>query len=656
MLSRRLATATLIGLWTALLPVSAAPPQLVRITPPALQPGVPTILTLDGADLLPNPRLLLPVPMAAQVVKDKPAGNRVQVEVKLANGVAPGPYPLRLVTDKGTSHVVPLVVDDLPSQPFAASVAKVPASLYGELPGSTTLSTSFAGKKGQRIVIEIEARRLGSAIDPVVKLSDPRRVQLAWAQGSTALGGDARLATVLPADGTYTVEIHDLQYQAGAPSLFRLRLGDFQYADLPFPLAGRRGTKAKFELLGSFSAPLRVEADLSGAVSGSFVRLPHAPGLSGAAPHVLVSDIAELTESEMPGGKLQELTPPMAISGRLGVPGKEARYRVRVRPGMRLRFDVLAERAGSPLDGVLVLSNEAGTPLARSDDQPGTLDPGLEYTVPGGITTLIAAVTDVQGRGGPLFVYRLAVMPAGLPDFSLTLSEDRVQVPRNGVGVLRVHAVRTGYDGRIKLSLPGLPAGLSVSGDQIPAGATDTLLTLTPVGTAKQVVSVLPRVTGASTDPKVPLQRVALTPETPLTRAQPWLRSDVAVAITDGDGLGIAWDSTTDDLPIGAQLAARVKLTRSAEAKGLVRLTLFTSQVIPKVQGTTTDDVNRALRLEGMPTILAGRTQADLKILVPANLPVLPYDVAVRAELLAADGRTVVATAVTPARRLAAAR
>ena len=104
---------------------------------------------------------------------------------------------------------------------------------------------------------------------------------------------------------------------------------------------------------------------------------------------------------------------------------------------MKLRFDVRAERAGSPLDGVLVLSNEAGAPLARSDDQPGTLDPGLDYTVPGGITTLVAAVTDVQGRGGPLFVYRLAVTPAGLPDFSLTLAEDRVQVPRNGAGVLR---------------------------------------------------------------------------------------------------------------------------------------------------------------------------------------------------------------------------
>src|SRR5439155_6704191 len=166
---------------------------------------------------------------------------------------------------------------------------------------------------GQRLVVEIEARRLGSAIDPVIKLFDPRRVQLAWAQGSTPLGGDARLATVLPADGTYTVELHDLQYRAGAPSLFRLRLGDFQYADLPFPLAGRRGTKAKFELLGSFAEPRRVEVDLTHAIGGTFVQLPRIPGLSGTAPYILISDIEELMEREMPEKKLQELTPPMAV-------------------------------------------------------------------------------------------------------------------------------------------------------------------------------------------------------------------------------------------------------------------------------------------------------------------------------------------------------
>src|SRR5262249_6982398 len=160
---------------------------------------------------------------------------------------------LRLAGDKGISNAMPVVVDDLPPQPFSPSLARLPASLYGDLPGSTTLSTSFTGKKGQRLVIEIEARRLGSAIDPVLKLSDPRRVQRFGPKASSPVGGAAGVPRVPRAEGMYTIELHAPQYTAGGPSLFRLRLGDFQYADLPLPLAGRRGAKAKFELLGNFA-------------------------------------------------------------------------------------------------------------------------------------------------------------------------------------------------------------------------------------------------------------------------------------------------------------------------------------------------------------------------------------------------------------------
>ena len=652
---RRLVPGILLVLGIALAPAPAAPPQIVRITPPAVQPGVATTLTVEGSDLAPNPRVILPLPIAAQAVKDKPTANRVQIEVKLADNAAPGNYPLRLVSDKGISNAILFAVDDLPPQPFAAQVARLPASLYGALPGSRTLSTTFPGKKGQRLVVEVEARRLGSAIDPVVKLSDPRRVQLAWAQGSGSLGGDTRLSAVLPADGTYTIELHDLQFRAGTPNTFRLRLGDFQYADLPFPLAGRRGTKPTFELIGNSAEARRVQLDLSDAPGGFLVRLPRVPGLSGAMPLVLVSDIPELTESETSGGKLQEVIPPAAVSGRLRVPGEEDRYRLPVRPKMKLRFDVFAERAGSPLDGVLVLRNEVGALLARSDDRPGTLDPGLDYTVPDGMTALVAAVTDVHGRGGPDFVYRLVVTPVDHPDFSLTLPGDRVQVPRNGAVVLRVHATRSGYEGPIKLSLTGLPEGVSISGDEILAGGTGTLLSLTALGTAKPSAAVVRPVIGTSTDPKVSLRRAALVTETPPARVPPWLRGELAIAVTEASPLGLTWDAPAR-LPLGGQLTAKVKLTRSAEAKGLVRLTLLTSQAIPKVKGTPTDDVKRALRLDGMPTIPAGQVQADVKVVVPGDLPALPYDVALRAELLAADGRTVLATAFTPVRRLLAAK
>src|SRR5262249_41388582 len=154
---------------------------------------------------------------------------------------------------------------------------------------SGTLSTTLSGKKGQRLVIEVEARRIGSAIEPVLKLLDPRRIEIAAARPSTPLGGDTRLVTVLPADGTYTVEINDLQYKAGNPNRFRIRIGDFQFADLPFPLAAQRGSKASIALIGSVPNTTRVEVDLTSAPGGSFIPLPRVPGVPGLLPAILVS-------------------------------------------------------------------------------------------------------------------------------------------------------------------------------------------------------------------------------------------------------------------------------------------------------------------------------------------------------------------------------
>jgi hypothetical protein len=107
-------------------------------------------------------------------------------------------------------------------------------------------------------------------------------------------------------------------------------------------------------------------------------------------------------------------------------------------------------------------------------------------------------------------------------------------------------------------------------------------------------------------------------------------------------------------------MASRVAVTRKDGLAGQVRLFLLTSQIVPKKtvmvrrQQRQVDDVERTLRLEGSPTIAADQSAGEVRLLVPADLPILAYDVAIRAELLSEDGKQVVADAVTPARRLMA--
>lgn len=642
---------------------TAAPPQVAKVSSQCLQSGAVNTLIIDGTDLGPNPRIVLPVAIASQAVKEGATPTKVQIEVKLADNVVPGVYQMRIASERGISSPIGVEIDDTPVQPFGPPVAKLPALLTGALPGSATLSTTVTGKKGQRLVIEVEARRIGSAIDPLLKLLDPRRIEIAAARPTNPLAGDTRLVTTLPSDGTYTIELHDLQYKAGTPNRFRMRIGDFPFADLPFPLAAQRGVKASVALIGSVPENTRIEVDLSTTPGTSFVRLPPPKVPSPLAgegrvrghPMILVSDIPEVIETPQADGKFQEVSVPVGINGRISKPKEEDRYRIKVQPGSKLKLDVLAERLGSPLDGVLILRNEAGAQLARSDDQPNTLDPGLEFTVPAGVESVIAAVTDANGRGGPEFMYRLAVTPVSQPDFTLALLDDRPLVPFGGAALVRVRATRSNLNGPIKLTLPGLPEGITVAGDEIPAGATDTLLSFSAPEDAKPIQGVL-QIIGEATEGGVALQRYALLPETPLSKVHPWMRSELAIAVAEPGLIGIAWDSLDGGLPIGAKAAGKINVTRKPDAKGTVRLSFLTSQIVPKGKDTK-EDVNKAVRLEAVPMVPPGeKAMLELKILVPADLPPIPYDVAVRADLIAPDNKTVLATAVTPSRRMIAAK
>ena len=154
------------------------------------------------------------------------------------------------------------------------------------------------------------------------------------------------------------------------------------------------------------------------------------PLVSGSRPRVIVSDHAEIVEAPA-SDKPQEIpAAPVAINGRLDGPAQQDRYRLAVTPGAQLRFDVLARRAGSPLDGVLSIQNEQGAELAGNDDRPGTSDPGLDFKVPDGVNAVVVALRDLSGRGGADYIYRISVATVGAPDFSLSLVAPFTTCPR----------------------------------------------------------------------------------------------------------------------------------------------------------------------------------------------------------------------------------
>jgi hypothetical protein len=635
-----------------------AAPAIGNLSLRGLQTGATTALVVDGSELGPDARLLTDFPLAGQTQKAGATASRVEFEVKLDAQVPPGIYSLRIAGPSGVSPPMLIAVDALQQLPLAAEVQTLPVAFTGALNGSIIQTTAFTGKKAQRVVVEIESRRLGANLNPIVHLYDSRHVQVAWGQGRSSIAGDARLDVSLPADGHYTVEVHDLLFRGADPGFFRLKIGDFKYADLVYPLGVTRGAQTSLEFVAS-NLPAELKSVVNPVAAGEEPAPWPAgvPLISGSRPKVFVT-LAEVVEAP-PADKPQEVpAAPVAINGRLGARKEQDRYRIAVTPGQKLMIEVFASRVGSPLDGVLVVATDAGAQLGTSDDRPGTSDPGLEVTVPADAHGLIVSLRDLENRGGADYVYRIAVQPAGQPNFRLSAAEESWLVPKDGAMVVRVKADRSGYDGPIQLILDPQPQNLVLTQADIPAGASETLLSLSAPGLAP--VQALARLVGKSTDPATPLERPLVVGNSTRLDFQPWLRNEVAVAVTPPGPLSVTWNDLPPGTKLqgGAPLPLNIRVARAAGTTGAVSLSLLTTQPMPKKtikennKDKSVDDVDNALRLESQVIIAADQSEAAAKLLVPVEMPLALYDLAIKAELLAADNKTAVATAMTGSRRM----
>jgi len=79
----------------------------------------------------------------------------------------------------------------------------------------------FEGKAGQRILVEVQAARYGSALDPILTLYDANGQQIASGDGSGD-SSDPRLEVMLPRNGTYYLSLMDAHDQGGPTHVYRL--------------------------------------------------------------------------------------------------------------------------------------------------------------------------------------------------------------------------------------------------------------------------------------------------------------------------------------------------------------------------------------------------------------------------------------------------
>jgi len=220
----------------------------------------------------------------------------------------PGVHSLVVTRKTFVSNPVPFALDTLPEgfdqEPnnTVAQAQKVtlPIILNGRIDRPDDWDVyQFEGKSNETVVAEVQARRLDSPLDSILKLTDATGNLLAFnddhedlVAGLNTHAADSYLLVTLPADDTYYLQIGDTARQGGEEYGYRLRLS------APRPDFDLRVVPSSLGLRAKSSAPLTVYAQRKDGFSGPIkLTLKDPPAGFSAAPGTLwpTQTVARLT-------------------------------------------------------------------------------------------------------------------------------------------------------------------------------------------------------------------------------------------------------------------------------------------------------------------------------------------------------------------------
>ena len=324
------------------------PPTIQLVSPPGVMPESYFDLIIEGRNLGGASRIIFLGPGLEGKIESvaelsrglKPSGagsvlapiedpsteNRVVAKVLVDSAAPRGRRLFRLLTPLGASNIGGFEINDLPLTFEAenndtlsqAQEITLPTTINGRIGAADDVDLySFEARAGQPVVFQIVARVIDSSLDAVLRLldADGRVV----ARNLDFSSRDPVLASRIPADGKYFIEVRDLN-NAGGKNFF-YRLNAF--------VSGAAGAGPNLAAGQARSQGYGGNAEIPGPASG--------PG------------------TPAPGGPLPVL---MTIKGAVSAEAGDL-FHFSARKGQKLILDVTAQRAGSPLDSVIeVLDSE----------------------------------------------------------------------------------------------------------------------------------------------------------------------------------------------------------------------------------------------------------------------------------------------------------
>ena len=463
-------------------------PKLNSLSREWLQRGATNEITINGENLGAAKRVILGgapgvkaeviQPPSTQVSVESSGGGvssvaqsetkKLKVRLQIDASASLVDREVRVVTAYGVSNPLPLRLSALPEADAGDNQSRektqaiaLPVVVSGTISGAAQSHFyKFAANKGEKVILNVDAHRLGSKLDSSLAVLDKDGKELA--RSEDAVGLDSVLEFDPPGNGEYIAELRDFSYQGSGEHKYRLAVGVMPYIRSVFPFGGQRGKTVQVQLKGvSLGGTSEILLSLApDAETGrQEIRASTALGLSNPFPFD-VSDLPAVAEAE-PNSALDQadtVSLPVAVDGRINKSGDYDALKFQVGKDQRVSFEIQAFRHGSPLDAVLILTDRAGNVLQRNDDAVGS-DAKLDYTFKEAGEYIII-VEDLLNRGGDEYGYRLsASIPK--PDFSITLVQDAVRLRRGGRVPIRCEVNRmNGFNRPVRIYCEGLPGGV----------------------------------------------------------------------------------------------------------------------------------------------------------------------------------------------------
>lgn len=573
-----LAMLTSLGITLATGPAFAQVPSVTSTSPQAAKPGETMDVKIRGGNLTGATQLWTSFPGSSVLPTDL-AGNGTNAAEVLFRVTVPADAPvgvhgLRLATATGVSNLKLFVIDELPSiaqikpnQAAAnAQALTIPCAVDGNVDNLVRDYYKFTAAAGQRVSFEVLARRLGSPLDPMIRILDAKGRELAYGDDTPGLGSDSQLCYTFKDAGEYVLELRDIRYQGGPSFLYRLRIGDFPCVTAPFPMGIKKGTGANVSFAGAGATeaqPVAVNTAPDAAIGWLNVGAKAAGGKASGFASVSVSPMDEVLEVEPNNEQAQATRVNLGggLNGRFDQPGDVDRFVFAAKAGQHFTFAGITRTQGSPTDLFLRLLKSDGAEVASAEDT-GPLEGIIDYTFPAdGDYTLV--VEDLHRRGGPEFVYRIVVEPfqAG---FTLDASADTLNIPLGGSTSITVKSTRKGYNGPITITLADAVEGVVASPAVIGPGRNSVVFTVQSAATMPAGKVNLTRIQGIGTEGTTEIKAIATVTESQkvafsgLSSPPPALGTAVSVGVNPAPFFTLKTEPA--EIVFGKDLTATVKV------------------------------------------------------------------------------------------------